>query len=163
MTTIGSETDRVATDRSAEIVQPQRGGTAPLGGGAVAVGLAPAMRNDLSGMRVLVVEDIWIVAQSYVSMLENLGVIVSGPVGTVADAMRLIELAPVDAALVDLNLQGEMADGVVEALTERGVVVAVITGYGDKPELEQKVSAFLRKPVRAEVLIKTLRSIVPAS
>ena len=115
--------------------------------------------NVLCGIRILVIEDVWIVAQSYVALLENLGVIVSGPAGTVADAIRLIEAAPIDAALVDMNLHGEMAYAVVDALNARGVAIVVVTGYDVVPELAGKVSAFLSKPIRAEALIKAFRGI----
>ena len=121
-----------------------------------------SVANALCGLRILVIEDIWIVAQSYVSLLDNLGVIVSGPAGTIAEAMALIEAVPVDVALVDMNLHGVMAYGVVEALSARGVPVVVVTGYDVVPELEHKVSAFLRKPLRAEALIKVMRGIAAA-
>ena len=121
-----------------------------------------SVANALCGVRVLVIEDVWIIAQSYVSLLDNLGAIVSGPACTIAEAMSLIEAAPIDAALVDMNLHGEMAYGVVEALNSRGVPVVVATGYDVVPELEHKVCAFLRKPIRAEALIKSMRSIAGA-
>ncbi len=124
-----------------------------------------SVANALCGMRVLVIEDIWIIAQSYVALLDDLGVIVSGPASTVAEAMSLIErridrgATPIDAALVDMDLGGEMAYGVVDALNARGVPVVVVTGYDVAPELALKVSGFLKKPIRAEALIKALRSI----
>ena len=125
---------------------------------------APAsVANALNGMRVLVIEDIFIVAQSYVALLENLGVIVSGPAGTVAEAMRIIEAAPIDAALVDMNLHGEMAYGVVDALKARGVPVVVVTGCDVVADFEHKVSGFLKKPVRTAALIKAMRGIAAAT
>ena len=124
---------------------------------------SPSLATALCGLRVLVIEDVWIVAQSYVAMLDNLGVRVSGPATTVAQAMSLIEAAPIDVALVDMELHGEMAYGVVEALNARGVPVVVVTGAAVVPELEHEVSAFLTKPIRVEALIKTLRGIAVAA
>ena len=131
---------------------------------------APAsVASALSGMRVLVIEDIWIVAQSYVELLDNLGVIVSGPAGTVAEAMSLIDrridrgATPIDAALVDLDLGGEMAYGVVDALNARGVPVLVVTGCDVVPEFANKVRAVLKKPIRAGALITALRGIAAAT
>lgn len=118
-----------------------------------------SVANALVGMRILVVEDIWIVAQSYVALLENLGVRVSGPAGTVIEAMSLIEAAQVDAALVDMNLHGEMAVGVVDALASKGVAVVIVTGFDVAQDVELKAAACLRKPVRAEALIKAFRNI----
>lgn len=119
----------------------------------------PSSSNALAGKRVLVVEDVWIVAQSYVALLEQLGVIVCGPAGTVSEAMGLIETQPVDAALVDLNLNGEMAISVVETLAGRGVPVVIVTGYDVAPELAAKAAACLSKPVRAEALLKAFREL----
>ena len=126
---------------------------------------AASVVHTISGMRVLVIEDIWIVAQSYV----ELRVIVSGPAGTVAEAMSLIErridrgATPIDAALVDMDLGGEMAYGVVDALNARGVPVVVVTGCDVEPEFANKVRAVLKKPIRAEALITALRGIAAAT
>ena len=118
-----------------------------------------AVANALTGMRILIIEDIWLVAQSYVGLFELLGVVVVGPASTIAEALALIEVERIDAALVDMNLHGEMADGLVEALNARGVPVVVATGYDTVPGLEGKVSAFLKKPIRAEALVKAMREI----
>ncbi len=122
-----------------------------------------SMASALCGMRIVVIEDVWIVAQSYVAMLDNLGVIVAGPAGTVSDALRLVDAGPIDAALVDMNLHGEMAHAVVEQLNARGVPVVIVTGYDLEPEFESKAAAFLKKPIRVEALIKVFREIAADS
>ena len=124
---------------------------------------SPCLATAISGLRVLVIEDVWIIAQSFVAMLDNLGASVLGPATTVAKAMSLIEAGPIDVALVDMELHGEMAYGVVEALNARGVPVVVVTGAHVVPELEHKVSVFLTKPIRVEALIKALRGIAAAA
>ncbi len=121
------------------------------------------MASALCDMRIVVIEDVWIVAQSYVAMLDNLRVIVAGPAGTVADALKLVDVGPIDAALVDMNLHGEMAHGVVEQLNARGVPVVIVTGYDLEPEFESKVTAVLKKPIRVEALIKVFREIAAAT
>ena len=63
---------------------------------------------SLEGVRVLVVEDTWHVAKALKSALENVGMDVSGPAATTAQARRLmIEHMP-RVAVVDVNLKGEM-------------------------------------------------------
>ena len=121
------------------------------------------MASALCDMRIVVIEDVWIVAQSYVAMLDYLRVIVAGPAGTVADALKLVDVGPIDAALVDMNLHGEMAHGVVEQLNARGVPVVIVTGYDLEPEFESKVTAVLKKPIRVEALIKVFREIAAAT
>jgi DNA-binding response OmpR family regulator len=86
--------------------------------------------KSLAGRLVLVVEDEFIIADEIAYSLQKAGAHVLGPVGGVADALRLIETAPrIDAALVDLNLHGEMAFPVADALCERAVPMAFASGY----------------------------------
>lgn len=115
--------------------------------------------GSLRGMRVLLVEDTWIIAQSYADLLVPLGIYVIGPAVNVSEATRLMAGASIDAALVDMNLQGEMANGLVDALHQRGVPTIIITGYEVIGAIGEKANAVLKKPIRAEQLIKTLRGI----
>lgn len=119
----------------------------------------PAARGEISGMRVLLAEDTLIVGLGMQSILETMGAAVAGPASTVAEAARLSELGSFDAAVVDMNLQGEMAYGLVDRLNERGIPVVVVTGYEVLPSLTDKVVTILQKPFRAEGLLKTLRSL----
>ena len=120
-----------------------------------------AGRREINGMRVLLVEDTWLVALGLQSILEDVGVAVSGPVATVAEAALLGETGRFDAAVVDMNLRGEMAYDLVDRLNERGIPVVVITGYEVLPSLADKAVTILRKPLRAEALLKTLRRLAP--
>lgn len=120
-----------------------------------------AAGGEINGMRVLLAEDEWIVGLGLQSILEVMGVTVSGPVATVAEAARLSEAGSFDAAVVDMNLQGEMAYGLVDGLNERGIPVVVVTAYEVLPSLAGKVVTILSKPLRAEVLLKTLRRLAP--
>jgi len=92
-------------------------------------------------------------------LLEPLGVEVVGPAATLADAERLVTASQVDVALVDLNLQGELAHGFIDDLNERGIPVVIVTGYDASPRLSAKAVMVLKKPIRAEQLLKTLRAI----
>jgi response regulator RpfG family c-di-GMP phosphodiesterase len=81
---------------------------------------------SLERVRVLVVEDTWHVAKALKSALENVGMDVSGPAATTAQARRLmIEHMP-RVAVVDVNLKGEMAGGLIKELHDRGVPVVVV-------------------------------------
>jgi len=93
---------------------------------------------DLSGVRLLVVEDSWQLGMAIASLLKELGAEVSGPAATSADAQRLAREQLPDAALVDFNLRaGEPADGLIEWLHELGVCVIVTTGYTDLPSVRR--------------------------
>ena len=120
----------------------------------------PSESNDLSpskGARVLVVEDGWQVADSLKLFLEQIGMIVVGPAATPEDARRLALGCPLELAIVDVNLKGEMAYELMEWLHDRGTPVIVISGYHDLPPQLARYSAILRKPFTPDVLLTTVR------
>ena len=89
---------------------------------------------DLKGVRILVVEDSWLLGINLKSLLRALGADVLGPVATTSDAERLISGHLPDAALVDFSLRGdELAHGLIDRLHNQGVRVVVISGYADLP------------------------------
>src|SRR4051812_45694210 len=95
-------------------------------------GLQPA----LNGMRVLLVEDEALVAMLVEDVLVDAGAKVVGPVGSVAEALQIIETAMRDgglsAAVLDLNLAGENAGPIADALERLGVPYVFETGYSDE-------------------------------
>ncbi len=118
---------------------------------------------DLRDLQVLVVEDSWHVANALKSLLEELAVKVAGPAATPAEAERLLALRKPDVAIVDINLKGEMAYGLIDRLNERGVRVVVISGYAIPQVAQCKVAAVLQKPFSAKALLAILRNAIPAS
>ncbi|MDB5393952.1 MAG: response regulator receiver protein [Rhodospirillales bacterium] len=84
----------------------------------------------LDARRILVVEDDYTIASNLAKSLENLGAVVVGPAGSVANAMLLIEGgAKLDAAVLDIHLGAEKVYPVAEALLTRGVPFVFTTGY----------------------------------
>jgi CheY-like chemotaxis protein len=112
---------------------------------------------ELRGLRVLVVEDSWHVAYALKSLLEELGMVVAGPAATLSDAERLLEALEPEVAIVDINLKGEMAYGLIDRLNVRGVRIVVISGYAVPQIAQGKVSAILQKPFSAKSLLAILR------
>lgn len=113
--------------------------------------------EGLRGVRVLVVEDQWHVANALRSLLEVEGMEVSGPAGKTADAHRLADEHKPELAVVDINLKGEMAYSLIDDLHDRGVRVVVISGYAVLPRLSAKVAAVLQKPFNGPELLASLR------
>jgi DNA-binding NtrC family response regulator len=112
---------------------------------------------SLQGVRVLVVEDGWQVANALKISLESMGMVVAGPAATAADARRLaVEHSP-GLAVVDVNLKGEMAYGLMDWLHDRGTRVIVISGYEDLPGSLGRFAAILHKPFTETALQTTLR------
>lgn len=115
---------------------------------------------DLSGVRILVVEDSWQLAVALKSLLQAWGAEVSGPAATVADAQRLVAEQTPDAALIDFNLRGgEQADELIDRLHEQGIHVIVTSGYAVLPVTLRHAAPILQKPISEAELLASLRPV----
>jgi DNA-binding NtrC family response regulator len=84
------------------------------------------------GRHVLVVEDDYLLASDLEEALRRVGAMVVGPAASVTQALRLIEQdRRISAALLDVNLGGEMAFPVIDRLRAGGIPVLLTTGYGE--------------------------------
>lgn len=78
--------------------------------------------DGIEGLRLLLVEDEFVLALGLADILGDLGAIVLGPVATVEDALALVERVPeIDGAVLDVNLGQEVAYPVADALRARGI------------------------------------------
>jgi DNA-binding response OmpR family regulator len=132
----------------------------------------PSLRNHycekpdhsiLKGVHVLVVEDTWHVAKALKVALENLGMHVSGPAATVAQAKRLVAARAPAIAVVDMNLKRELACGLIDELHGQGIGVVVVSGYAVPPAPAGKVEAILQKPFSEAELVTALQAVVAKS
>jgi DNA-binding response OmpR family regulator len=114
----------------------------------------------LRGRCVLVVEDGWQVADALQLLLETMGMVVAGPVATARAAQAVATERRPDMAIVDVNLSGEMAYGLLDWLDSRRTPVIVISGYEDLPASLQRFSAILHKPFTATALRMALKVVV---
>ena len=120
----------------------------------------PLDAADLSGVRVLVVEDSWHIGVALKSLLRAMGAEVVGPVATAADADRLISEQIPDVSIVDFNLRGgELAHGLISRLNERGIRVIVISGYSEVPLAPGATAVVLQKPIVEAQLLAALRPV----
>ncbi len=86
--------------------------------------------GPLMGIAVLVVEDEQLVAMLIEDALLDAGATVVGPTGTVAESLALLRASRPMVAVMDMNLCGESAAPVADALAALGVPFLVATGYG---------------------------------
>jgi DNA-binding NarL/FixJ family response regulator len=116
-------------------------------------------RALFDGLRVLLVEDEFLIAADLAEFLGELGCEVVGPVAKVDSAMRLAAREPLDGAIVDMNLAGRSAVPVLSMLDSRDVPAIVTTGYGTSsvPERLQHIPC-LSKPVRRLRLIAAMQA-----
>ena len=119
------------------------------------------MDRLLSGRRFLVVEDEILVLMMIEDMLGDLGCESVTSAGTIEQAIALIETQVFDAAMLDMNLDGDDSNTVADALAERGVPFIYSTGNngGDKREgFSDRV--VLRKPFSFEELASKLERLL---
>ena len=91
---------------------------------------APAASSDLSGKRVLLIEDEFLVAAMLTDVLEDAGAVVLGPAANLADGLRLAAAGDFDVAVLDWNLDGERSDPIARTLMAQGAPFLISTGYG---------------------------------
>ncbi|MBV9510718.1 MAG: hypothetical protein JO303_10600, partial [Caulobacteraceae bacterium] len=84
----------------------------------------------INGLRLLIVEDALLLTLELEAGLQEAGAHVAGSAADLEEAMRMTEL-PLDAAVLDANLNGVSVAPVAEALAARGVPFVFATGYGD--------------------------------
>lgn len=88
--------------------------------------------SPLRDHRILAVEDEYYLAMDLERDLVAAGAYVLGPVPSVEQALALIASEPdMDAAVLDINLGGEMSFPVADALVARGIPFVIATGYVD--------------------------------
>ncbi|KMO44177.1 chemotaxis protein CheY [Methylobacterium tarhaniae] len=111
-----------------------------------------------AGYRVLLVEDEYFLAQELTEVFESRGAEVVGPVPSVEEALDLIDAsARLDGAVLDINLQGEMAYVVADALEARGIPFVFATGYDQETIPKRYARArFFGKPVVAGQVAEAL-------
>lgn len=115
------------------------------------------MNSVFSGRKVLVVEDEMIVAWLLQDILSDLGCTVVGPAASVKQALAMMEAEAIDAAVLDVNLNGEMSYPIADVLAAGGVPFVFSTGYA-KDRLLDGYRAFpvLQKPFHQSELGDTL-------
>ena len=87
--------------------------------------------ESLKGLRVLVVEDDFDVAEAMRAELESGGCHVVGPVSTVEEACDLVKTQALDAAVLDIALSPGTSAPVARTLLYRGCPFVFVTGFSN--------------------------------
>ncbi len=122
--------------------------------------------RGLAGLRVLIVEDMWLVADDLAETLQDWGCEVVGPAGRLEEGLREAQGGPLDGALLDVNLGSVTTSFPIAAvLQERGVPFVFLSGYDAgtafPPEFEK--APRLSKPVETNRLARAMARVFRAA
>lgn len=114
-------------------------------------------RESLRGLRVLLVEDEFLLAIAVEEDLRAAGCIVVGPIGALGPALAAAKTEAFAAAVIDMNLNGTMAYPLADQLLERGIPFLLLTGY-DRADLPERLRTAPRitKPYDPTALVDQL-------
>ena len=102
------------------------------------------------------------ILMSIEGMLGELGCDCVATAATVEQGLALVDARDFDAAILDMNLDGDTGSVVADALCARGTPFVFSTGYGEHgiPEAHRG-RPVLRKPYQDRALAEALTRILP--
>ena len=118
----------------------------------------------VSGNRVMIVEDEALVAMVVAESLTELGYLVIGPYSRASAAMAAIKDDDIDAAILDVNLGGELVYPLADALVTRAVPFIFVTGYGAE-SIDRRFAnvPILQKPIERLTLQRLFETRQPGA
>lgn len=102
--------------------------------------------SALANRRILVVEDEFLIATVLCDQLQDADAVVVGPAITVRQAMQYIEDHEIEAAILDMNLNGQWSDPIAEELKARKIPFVFTTGYGTNEHTQRYGMRVVAKP-----------------
>lgn len=119
--------------------------------------------SGLTSRRVLVVEDEAIIALMIVEWLSEMGCEALGPAARLADGFALAQTEPLDAAVLDVNVNSERVYPLADYLRGRGIPLVFATGYGDSVAEDAVNAPVLEKPFTYDQLARALAMALDAA
>jgi chemotaxis family two-component system sensor kinase Cph1 len=147
----------------------ETGGSSTLSGGTASHASiahdAPAKVTDIptdNPPRILIVEDSAMVLMLIEDVVIDLGWDIVGPAMRLPEALKLSREAAIDAALIDVNLDGEMSWDAAAILQDRKIPFVFTTGYDSATVLPERFAGHpvLNKPFSAEDVGRTLQTLL---
>jgi DNA-binding LytR/AlgR family response regulator len=116
----------------------------------------------MAGIKVLLVEDDWIIAKEIAYTLQDLGFEMCGSLDSAEEAMKQLKVLQPDLVILDIDLSGEMTGielaGVLKK--EGNIPFIFLTALADSQTVEKaklaEPYAYLVKPVAPETLYSTI-------
>jgi DNA-binding response OmpR family regulator len=113
--------------------------------------------SPVLGKSILVVEDEFIIGMMLCQELTRAGAVPIGPLSSVADAAKAIDVRVFDLVILDAKLGGGSGADLVASLKERGIPYVVVSGYEKSSlPLGLKGAPFVAKPVAMPLLLEAI-------
>src|SRR5207237_9726430 len=119
----------------------------------------PRATGAVGGREVLMVEDEPLVAMMMADAPAKLAFAVVGPFARLSDATAAAGAGGLDAAVLDVNIGGELVFPLARILADSDTPLVFITGYG-RERIDQRFAGvpLLQKPVQLEALAEVILS-----
>ena len=117
----------------------------------------------MAGKRIFVAEDETLIAMVLEDMLAELGFELAGSAPSLAKAMDLVAASnPIDAAILDIELNDEKSWPIADALLQRQVPFAFSTGHGRDADVDPRFAnaPILEKPFDTAALGEVLAQLL---
>src|SRR6185312_4827399 len=107
----------------------------------------------IAGNRIMIVEDEALVAMAARDLMTELGFSVVGPFSKMSEAITALKEGDIDAAILDVNLSGELVYPLADILATGGVPFIFATGYGAE-SIDRRFANIpvLQKPIERRAL-----------
>jgi len=126
----------------------------------MSVTAADTPNEPASVARILVVEDEPLVAILLEEALQDCGYQVVGPVENLKSAIQLAGSERLDAAVLDINIDGAISDAVADRLMARGIPFIFVSGEQKDLGLRYGAVPLLRKPFSADDLHRAVAAVI---
>jgi two-component SAPR family response regulator len=110
------------------------------------------------GLRVLIVEDEFLIGEAIALSVEGCGCQPIGPAMRVSEALKLLAGEAIDCALLDVNLGNETSAPIAGVLRGKRIPFAVLSGYAKEAPVSNPYDGapWLLKPVQEDALRSVL-------
>jgi len=116
---------------------------------------------SLQHLRILIVEDEYLLGVSLYDSLERLGATVVGPIGNIPDALHILAQCEVDLAVLDIDLRGVAVYPVADTLQDMRVPFLFSTGYDETSvPVRFRNHPLVRKPCEIDSLVAAIESLI---
>ena len=94
-----------------------------------------------TGSQILVVEDNYLLAEVICDFVAECGMHPVGPATGLDCGLRYARVAPLDGAILDINLGGRLSFPICQVLQQRGIPFCFLTSYSDLSRVPKQFRA----------------------